>query len=199
MSAAGTPTYVTGLVGNALSIGDTSTALTITSASWMTPSGSFTVCGWVKPADGQTANNQTIIGRWDTVGNNRSFALEIDSSGKAVFRFSDNGTTPGVTTATTNALANGAASGYTFIAGVFTASTNIKIYWNGSLDATYSTSIPAAVASVSASLEIGRRGATSTTVLQGQIDSVGFFNRVLTAAEITWLYNSGNGRAFSDL
>lgn len=46
---------------------------------------------------------------------------------------------------------------------------------------------------------IGRRGAVDAQYFNGRIDEVGFWKRILTADERTYLYNSGNGRSYADL
>ena len=55
--------------------------------------------------------------------------------------------------------------------------------------------------SETASLNIGRWGYTGgfPYFLNGKLDEVAIWNRPLTAEEITWLYNSGSGRAYGDL
>jgi Concanavalin A-like lectin/glucanases superfamily len=50
--------------------------------------------------------------------------------------------------------------------------------------------------SLSNAFKIGELG-TLNRQMDGTIDEVGFWKRVLTGAEITDLYNSGNGRAYS--
>jgi hypothetical protein len=35
--------------------------------------------------------------------------------------------------------------------------------------------------------------------MNGMLDEVGFWKKVLTPAEITWLYNAGNGRSYADI
>lgn len=42
-------------------------------------------------------------------------------------------------------------------------------------------------------------GRTVDHFLDGRIDSVGVWNRLLTPAELTWLYNNGNGRSAGEL
>ncbi|MDO8469230.1 MAG: LamG domain-containing protein [Candidatus Peribacter sp.] len=42
-------------------------------------------------------------------------------------------------------------------------------------------------------------GIAGAEFLNGRLDSFSFSNRLLTTDEITWLYNSGNGRVYSDI
>jgi len=48
---------------------------------------------------------------------------------------------------------------------------------------------------------IGTRmsGSDSNARMNGRIDQVGFWKRKITADEITWLYNSGNGRTYAEM
>lgn len=46
--------------------------------------------------------------------------------------------------------------------------------------------------------ELGRNLANGQ-YLNGLLDSVGFWKRLLTSTERTWLYNSGNGRSYADI
>lgn len=50
-------------------------------------------------------------------------------------------------------------------------------------------------------VSIGRMSSAGsvTYALDGAVDEVAFFNRTLTSEEVTWLYNSGAGRAYGDL
>ncbi len=45
--------------------------------------------------------------------------------------------------------------------------------------------------------ELGARNVA--LFLDGLLDEVGFWKKVLTSSEVTWLYNGGSGRAYSDL
>jgi surface protein len=76
---------------------------------------------------------------------------------------------------------------------------DVEVYVDGTLD----TSASGASATVSidtgtGSQRIGLRS-NATNGFNGQIDEFRNWNRVLTSAEITWLYNSGSGRAYSDV
>ena len=48
-------------------------------------------------------------------------------------------------------------------------------------------------------LNIGCRGNHATGYFDGLIDEAFIFDKVLSADEISWLYNSGNGRTYEDL
>lgn len=48
-------------------------------------------------------------------------------------------------------------------------------------------------------LWLGDTSAGAGNPLWGYLDEVAIFGRVLTAGEVTWLYNSGSGRTYTDL
>jgi len=74
---------------------------------------------------------------------------------------------------------------------------DVEVYVDGTLD----TSASGASATVSINTGTGsqRIGIRSNTTkgFNGQIDEFRNWNRVLTSAEITWLYNGGSGRSYS--
>jgi len=74
---------------------------------------------------------------------------------------------------------------------------DVEVYVDGTLD----TSASGASATVSIDTGTGsqRIGIRSNTTrgFNGQIDEFRNWNRVLTSAEITWLYNGGSGRSYS--
>lgn len=51
----------------------------------------------------------------------------------------------------------------------------------------------------SATLRFGQNTATTDGELNGRLDEVAFWKRMLTADERTWLYNGGSGRSYADL
>jgi len=46
---------------------------------------------------------------------------------------------------------------------------------------------------------VGAQNTSETFFFDGLIEEVAFYKRVLTAAERTWLYNSGAGRAYAEV
>lgn len=74
-------------------------------------------------------------------------------------------------------------------------SGTVKMYINGSLDST-DTGFSATTADGGDDLYIGNR-IDSGTDLAGDIAQIGIWNKVLSVDEISALYNSGNGKAYS--
>lgn len=203
MSAQGSVSYTTAKIGtHSFLIDATNEWLFISDAAWMTPAGSFSICGWHRPTDATPTFNVGLFSHWGAVAaTSRSYYVRLNSASTVTFSIaSGDGTTTKSVTSTTTAADNT----WFFYAAVFEASSSMKIYINGSLNGTNTDTIPAAVRNntgtgTDGQLRIGSYNTESTNSALGRHDSVGFFNKALTAGEITWLYNSGNGRAYSDL
>lgn len=71
--------------------------------------------------------------------------------------------------------------------------TNLSLWINGTACASINT-LTAGYEYFNKTLEIGKH---TTDALNGMIDEIGVWNRSLTAAEITEIYNSGNGLAYA--
>lgn len=145
----------------------------------------LSMVAWVNPT--ALGGFQRILGAANTGGSNRysllfngdKLAYQIDGTGHA--------------DPSTTAVSDGVL---THIAVVFDASANnVKYYINGTLDGNE----PTDANEIDANLTIFCIGANSDGNLQfftGVIDEVGVWNKALTQAEITALYNGGNGLAY---
>lgn len=201
-STSGFPSYTTAKIGtHSLLIDATNEWLFINDADWMSPTGDFSVCGWYRPNDATPTSTVGVISHWGNNTNETSWVVRNWNSGGLNFTiaYGDGTTTKSVTTTGTLTDAT-----WVFFTAVFKSSDSIKIYINGALNNTNSTDIPAAVRDPNGTagdqnLRIGSYNAESTNSAIGRFDSMAIFNKALTADEITWLYNSGNGRAYSDL
>lgn len=198
LTAVNTPTFAAGKIGNAASFVAVSaqyfsrndeTDFDITAA--------LTIGAWVNFTS--LANNRGILAKYLGTGEQRSYQIAVNSAGAAQFILSTDGTSGTVKTA---ASANGAitTSAWYFIVGVFNASTIQKIYVNG-VEAGTQASPPAAIFSSSANFWIGAQfGITpENNMMNGLVDSAFVFSRALTPDEITYLYNAGAGRSYSQL
>jgi len=76
-------------------------------------------------------------------------------------------------------------------------SANVKIYLNGVYKTTVTGVTPGNLKTVAHSLLIGNQNGFSRNV-DGKIDEIGFFNKNLSASEVTSLYNGGNGISYND-
>lgn len=79
------------------------------------------------------------------------------------------------------------------LCGTWTPSTSLKVYLDGLLNNTNTTSIPASITDPSQNLWIGRRR-SGVDYWNGSISSVGIFNRALSDAEIYSLFVATRGR-----
>ncbi len=150
----------------------------------------FTWAGWVY-ADTLT-NNSGILGKW---GTNNEYALwyyNLSSLG-LTFMFSvvdGSGGTTHLRAASAGAPATG--TWYYIVAWHDSVANTINIQVNnGTVDSTAHTT---GVRDGTNAFSVGNYASGSAGIYwDGRIDSVGFWKRVLTAAERTSLYNSGAG------
>lgn len=91
--------------------------------------GAFTLEAWIRPIEVKRGKPQTIISRWQTVGAQRGFALQISPSGKINFLVSPEGSTTVEQTGET-ILSDGV---WHHVAAVYNGS-DLRIYVNGILD-----------------------------------------------------------------
>jgi len=79
------------------------------------------------------------------------------------------------------------------VVGVFSPSNSLKIYVDGVLEGTNSTSIPSSIDNDSVNVTIGGILSSSTIFFSylGNIDEVSVFNSELSASDITSIYNGG--------
>lgn len=74
----------------------------------------------------------------------------------------------------------------------------LKLYVNGSqTNCVNSSNLAYPIDIRSYAIRMGAATSSAGDTLDGLMAEVGFWDRVLTADEITWLYNSGSGRAFA--
>ena len=79
-----------------------------------------------------------------------------------------------------------------FVCGVISGTT-VTAYVNGSSAGGTSATVTGTRATVTASTRIGKLHDGAPYLMRGNMDDVRIYNRALTQAEITALYNSGNG------
>ncbi len=135
----------------------------------------FTIESWIRPVSATRGKAQTIISRWQTIGGQKSFALQISSEGKIDFKLSpDGGTTAHVEGETV--LTPGR---WYHVAGVFSG-TDIRVYVNGVLDQepvpfagpVFQTVIPIYVGTIIEN--------KMTDFFEGVIDEISFYSAGLT-------------------
>jgi hypothetical protein len=74
---------------------------------------------------------------------------------------------------------------------VFSSSTSVAVYWNGSL--LTATSVTGVGSITPAGLQFGRRTGAATGSVDGALDDIAIFNTALTAIEVREIYRLGRG------
>ncbi len=191
---AGAPTYTAGKVNNAMLIDAAEWLTRADEAAFEPGSTAWSVSLWFNATDATPTGAQGIATKWLTTGNQRTWRISQEVAGTTQFFVSTDGTA-NVSVATTDTRSD--ATWYHCVV-VYVPSTSIKIYINGSLNNTNTTSIPASLFGGTAAFEIGTYTGSGNS-FRGQIDECSLYTKELTAANVTWLYNAGSGRTYADL
>ncbi len=147
--------------------------------------GTITITAWIK-SNGTQSISRGLVTKYSST-NLRAYALSKIADARTVswnYQRLNTPYTAGDTLVSNSSLSD---SVYTFVAVTFTPSVSAIIYFNGVQDAIDTTDIQSAIASTTASLEIGRQTDVST-YFNGSIDEVRIYNRALSASEINYLY-----------
>ena len=145
--------------------------------------GAMTISAWVN-FDALTQNSRIITKSGS--GGQRGWELNIeDSDDTPRFNISTNGTTT-IEAVSTKPLTTG---NWVHLAGVYEPSTAIRLYRNGVLDNSYTTSVPATQFNSSNDVLIGSRSACGNCFMNGKIDDVRIYNYALTPLQVQKLFN----------
>jgi hypothetical protein len=191
----GTITSTTGNVGNcrAFLTADTEYFELADNAALSTGDIDFTVAFWFKILSGTIATFPLYLGKWSATAAQKEHCIYQDTNANrltAVF---------GHSTSTTNLVANnfGALSTDTWY---------FATYWHDSVNNQIGIAVNAGTADTAAhsagindgsgSFRLGHADG-ETNGLDGFLDEVGFWKRVLSSAERTELYNGGSGRDYA--
>ena len=151
----------------------------------------FTIGGWVNL--NSLDHLRTLIAKGASNGANQNFEylLEYDPDVSAFIFIVGNGTTYGQVINTTPST----STWYFLTAWHDSTAGTIHLQVNdGEPVSATGTSMNSSYA-----MMIGKAGEYDGGLFDGLIDEVFMYKRVLTADERAWLYNSGNGRAYSEL
>jgi len=190
--------YVAGLIGNAANVvaaSDKAPSITAAAQSGLIPVGSFTFNAWYNFKSNPNNTSSHLFSQWVGTGS-RSMLISFDNySGdppQITCYISPNSSTfyscNYINTFSTNTWYM-----FTF---VFTSSTKIELFINGSSVASNSTSIPAAVYQSGTGAFAFGSSIGGGDGVDLNMDMGAFFSQALTGAEITELYNSGAGKQY---
>lgn len=159
--------------------------------------GELSISAWVYT--GSTNTYQIIAGRLAAGQDN--YSLYFDDTGK--FGFEVNGAIGA------NSTTSYVANRWYYVTGTFTPNTSIKIYVNGVLEDTNTTSVPASIDNASQNFQVGR-AAGGFGDLNGKVDELRVYKRALTSSEVNqlnnwapapaayWKFNEGTGASALD-
>lgn len=189
-SANGTDTAITYSAGNGKIVqgagfnGSTS-QIQLPNNDWSQSTG-YSISAWVKTS---ASTDQIIIARDNVSGTGRMFVVRIElTSGKAEFYRFDSSTNLVTDIKSTSAYNDG---NWHHIVAVFDNTVGSKIYVDGSSVASDAVTTNN-VSGANSIPYIGRFNGASSP-MNGAIDEVGIWNRGITSAEVTSLYNGGTG------
>lgn len=178
----GTTTFSAGKINNAATFNGSSQSLNNNSI-WGSVSYPKSYAGWVKFDSVAIGGDQAIFAIGD--GSTHYYSLKLrDSDDHIVFRSNNNTEAGDVDTGVT-----ASASTWYHVAVVQHSATSVSLYVNGTKTNTTATTYSATVSQ----FFLGYLGRSGVWYLDGQIDEVGFWGKALSEAEVTALYNSGNG------
>ena len=177
----GTPGSAAGLVDNAITYDGTSSIRGANSAGYIDGSTDWSLSFWVKFDAGSIGNGKFITSVWG--GSGRSWALEKNSSDNLVIYHSSNGSgTSGSTELTSTPTISSGTWYHVVLVHDVTAQT-ITGYFNGSGIGSHSGDL---LANAPYGFAIGSLGNSGSLI--GAMDIMAFWQRQLTAEEITELY-----------
>jgi hypothetical protein len=187
-TAVGGLTYTTGKIGNAFNLNGTTSYVSLPNNS-LNFTGDFSYSFWVKT---NTSGNYVVLGNYTYTGG-LNYGYSISLRGNDLYFQITNGATV-VNLIYTNS--SGWSSQYNHITITRKNSTGSEIYVNGTKVISNTSSInPLYTSTHYPTIGIAQDPAFYWP-FNGQIDALSIWNKELTSAEVTELYNSGNGAQY---
>src|SRR3990167_8756463 len=153
-------------------------------------SSDFTFCGWLVAKD-DVVGDKTIAGKWNTTGDQREWRIWLDED---IVKFS--ASTDGADEVTVSASPAIEIEDSHFIMASFDG-TNLQISLD---DGTAATQALGASSIFQGTADFNLGGTDNPTdFLTGYLDSLAYWSRILTSAEITFLFNITAGRVYADI
>ncbi len=197
LTANGTPSFgAGGRPGNAVTLDGSVDYLTRAShANLSAGNVDFTLAGWVYLDS--VASYAMILSKWGFADADKEYNVRYNSTGSQ-FEFLVRAPGGGITQVEgTNFGAASPATWYFFAAWHDTSVPEAGLSINAGSANTFSHS--GGVTAGSAQFEVGNGIEITGTPMNGRLDSLGIWRRVLTGAERTALYNGGNGVSYAGL
>jgi hypothetical protein len=149
--------------------------------------GDLTIAAWVKCDDSTPSSNQYIVSKYGAGAGQRAYAIALLTSGSVRFTYQSSGN-PYNSAEDVDSSATLTAGTWHFVVGTFQASTAGKIYIDGELDTSNTSSVPSSIFNSSSDVYISGIDDGPLNCFDGNIQNVKIYNRVLSADEITILY-----------
>lgn len=128
-----------------------------------------------------------------TSAKDNEFVLNVNSSAHPVFIIGNGTLTTSVTGATTLLQ----FTKYHFVATYNSSAQQLHLYVNGSEDANSPVVWTGGTQDTTYDFSVGGPSTGTSYYCNAYLDEVGYWHRALTSSEVTSLYNSGNGLAYS--
>ena len=155
----------------------------------------FTIAGWVYLDSLPGSGGQTFVSKWAAGQKEYTLLQEFNSpNNRFIFYVSSDGTA--VTTVNANTLGTPSIATWYFIVAWHDSvanTINIQVN-NGTADSVAYTS---GLINGTSAINLGSLNGTAGYYHNGRMDEFGFWKKVLTSAEKTDLYNSGNANTFN--
>lgn len=188
-----TATYTTGIINNGTDLeASSSQSFSIADASQvgLDLTGSFSASFWINPETISGGAN-AVFSKFNQVGSTGAYNLSTYTSG-VDFRLFSSGSLTSKQWA------------YTFLTGtwyhlciIYTASSGSALLYINGVSQGVVTGLPNSIDNSSVPFAIGGYSAGGGGFFDGIIDEVAIWSRELVSNEVTLLYSSGSGRAFS--
>jgi len=143
----------------------------------------ISVAFWMKTS---SSDEMEVVRKWESLSDQRSWAIWIDSSNKVRFRVSTDGDNNAINAKSTTSINDNA---WHHIVCTFDGS-NVKIYFDGVLEGT--DSISGDLFSSTSDIKFGDSFLVANN-FTGDLDDVRIYSKGLSDDEILAIYNSGNG------
>lgn len=188
--------YGTGKKGNAADF-ETSNSefLSKTDTADLSFTGDFSWAGWIN-LESLTVN-QCIVGKWNTSGENRSYAFFISTGAKLRSYISSDGTNAGTTKIFFTQTGFSTATWY-HLAVAYDASAGTMDYWINGAAQTQLTGHNTSVYDSTASFGLGNSFG-DFAYFDGLIDEFAVWNRLIDGTDVSALYNGGDGLTYSEI